>query len=591
MTKSRPSSTAAARAADASTLHERGLPPTRRDGCWRVARTSSTTYWSTSSATRSPETYSRTSARRSRLITGASWKSSIRGIDGRCPCTRTISTSDSRVGYDTSSLNMKRSSWASGSGYVPSCSIGFCVARTKKSRGRGWLWPSTVTVRSCMASSSAACVLGGVRLISSASSTSVNSGPRVNVNLLVWKSNRLVPRMSPGRRSGVNWMRFPSSPRQAANERTSSVLPMPGTPSSSTWPSASSAIVSMRSSSDCPITTRPTSRSRLSHSARTCSESMDHPPMPVLDGAGQLEHRSRGAEIAALDHLDFTIELRGIAAHAPPARQLRERLDAVPVRGCGQAAARRHFARHLEPEQLERLGRPGRLGDQLRRGSHQRGARGGRRRQRARRAESGRPAPEEEPEQQHGLDQQQNQREPQRCRGQRALEHTVVGGLVEHDPQRARLVLEEPPQEPGVIRAWKAAVVEEVGVRGQVHHRIPYPEFIQDLRVRIGAHRILDHHDVFREEHQGVPPHDRVRRVLPEACAQLRDVHRDRLAPCRGESRRTRGDMDEAQAVESERGRRRQHDALRHARHPVQPPGPGRILEARPLGEDDEHAR
>ena len=28
-------------------------------------------------------------------------------------------------------LNMKRSSWASGSGYVPSCSIGFCVASTK----------------------------------------------------------------------------------------------------------------------------------------------------------------------------------------------------------------------------------------------------------------------------------------------------------------------------------------------------------------------------------------------------------------------------------------------------------------------------
>ena len=28
-------------------------------------------------------------------------------------------------------LNMKRSSWASGSGYVPSSSIGFCVAKTK----------------------------------------------------------------------------------------------------------------------------------------------------------------------------------------------------------------------------------------------------------------------------------------------------------------------------------------------------------------------------------------------------------------------------------------------------------------------------
>ena len=37
----------------------------------------------------------------------------------------------------TSTLSMKRSSWASGSGYVPSCSIGFCVASTKNGSGRG----------------------------------------------------------------------------------------------------------------------------------------------------------------------------------------------------------------------------------------------------------------------------------------------------------------------------------------------------------------------------------------------------------------------------------------------------------------------
>ncbi len=41
--------------------------------------------------------------------------------------------------------------------------------------------PSIVIVRSCMASSSAACVLGGVRLISSASRNSVNIGPLVSV--------------------------------------------------------------------------------------------------------------------------------------------------------------------------------------------------------------------------------------------------------------------------------------------------------------------------------------------------------------------------------------------------------------------------
>ena len=36
-------------------------------------------------------------------------------------------------------LNMKRSSCASGSGYVPSCSIGFCVASTKNGRSSGYV--------------------------------------------------------------------------------------------------------------------------------------------------------------------------------------------------------------------------------------------------------------------------------------------------------------------------------------------------------------------------------------------------------------------------------------------------------------------
>src|SRR3989449_6858438 len=59
---------------------------------------------------------------------------------------------------------MKRSSCASGRGYVPSCSIGFCVASTKNGAGKGWVWPAAVTWCSCIAWSSAAWVLGGVRL-------------------------------------------------------------------------------------------------------------------------------------------------------------------------------------------------------------------------------------------------------------------------------------------------------------------------------------------------------------------------------------------------------------------------------------------
>ena len=72
-----------------------------------------------------------------------------------------------------------------------------------------------VTLRSCIASSSAAWVFGGVRLISSASSSSQKIGPRVRVKVEVWKLNRLEPMMSPGIRSGVNWMRPNSQPERA----------------------------------------------------------------------------------------------------------------------------------------------------------------------------------------------------------------------------------------------------------------------------------------------------------------------------------------------------------------------------------------
>ena len=56
---------------------------------------------------------------------------------------------------------MKRSTWASGSGYVPSASIGFSVARTMN--GVGTLnvsWP-IVTWCSCMTSRSADWTLAG----------------------------------------------------------------------------------------------------------------------------------------------------------------------------------------------------------------------------------------------------------------------------------------------------------------------------------------------------------------------------------------------------------------------------------------------
>src|SRR4029078_8548179 len=53
-------------------------------------------------------------------------------------------------------LNMNRSSCPSGSGYVPSCSMGFCVASTKNGFGSIIVSPLAVTECSCIAASRAA---------------------------------------------------------------------------------------------------------------------------------------------------------------------------------------------------------------------------------------------------------------------------------------------------------------------------------------------------------------------------------------------------------------------------------------------------
>ena len=55
--------------------------------------------------------------------------------------------------------------------------MGFCVASTKNGSASACRTRPTVTCRSCIASNSAACVFGGVRLISSARITLANSGP------------------------------------------------------------------------------------------------------------------------------------------------------------------------------------------------------------------------------------------------------------------------------------------------------------------------------------------------------------------------------------------------------------------------------
>src|SRR5215204_1998204 len=99
---------------------------------------------------------------------------------------------------------MKRSTCASGSGYVPSVSIGFCVAMTRKGSGTLCVSPAIVTWRSCITSSSALCTLAGARLISSARSRCVNTGPsevRRELDPLEGASQRLRERLD-GERLG-----------------------------------------------------------------------------------------------------------------------------------------------------------------------------------------------------------------------------------------------------------------------------------------------------------------------------------------------------------------------------------------------------
>src|SRR6185437_9821188 len=140
-----------------------------------------------------------------------------------------------------------------------------------------------VTVRSFIDCSSADWVLGGARLISSASSSWVKIGPLVSTKLLVWKLNRLVPSISPGIRSGVNWMRPNLRSMPAAKEWASSVLAVPGTPSSSTWPPTSRLVSISSTTSSCPTIALRTSVRRFSATFLMSCRSIDYFLFPITD--------------------------------------------------------------------------------------------------------------------------------------------------------------------------------------------------------------------------------------------------------------------------------------------------------------------
>src|SRR6516165_1681764 len=168
-----------------------------------------------------------------------------------------------------------------------------------------------------MACSNAAWVFGGVRLISSASNSWVKIGPLVSTKLLVWKLNRLVPSTSPGIRSGVNWMRPNCNERPAANARDSSVLAVPGTPSSRTWPPIK-RLVSIRSmTASWPTTTLPTSLRIASVIVRMLGTSIDDLSLPLVDVTRQADQARRIASARGAGFSGLTQQIRAIDCHAP----------------------------------------------------------------------------------------------------------------------------------------------------------------------------------------------------------------------------------------------------------------------------------
>ena len=169
-----------------------------------------------------------------------------------------------------------RSSCAAGSGRAAPRAAGTCPRTRSGSgwRGRGTAsasggsTPSAVTWRSCIASSSAACVLAGARLISSASTSLPKIGPGGTRSRRA-RGRARRPVTSAGMRSGVNWMRANESRAAAATATAVSVFANAGTSSSRTWPSARNPSSTSSRTSRLPTTARSTSSRMRSATSRT----------------------------------------------------------------------------------------------------------------------------------------------------------------------------------------------------------------------------------------------------------------------------------------------------------------------------------
>src|SRR5262245_6419619 len=120
-----------------------------------------------------------------------------------------------------------------------------------------------VTRCSCIASSSADCVFGGVRLISSARTMLAKIGPGANT---IWRRpvaasslTMSVPVMSDGIRSGVNWMRLNFRSSTFDSVAISSVFASPGTPTIRLLPPTNNDMRISSMTSPCPMIRLPSS--------------------------------------------------------------------------------------------------------------------------------------------------------------------------------------------------------------------------------------------------------------------------------------------------------------------------------------------
>ena len=150
---------------------------------------------------------------------------------------------------------MKRSSCASGSGYVPSYSIGFWVATTMNGAIEHMPLSFEVDLLLFHRLQQRGLGLGGARLISSARSSCVKIGPFFRWKRVVETSNTLVPRISDGIRSGVNWMRVNFACTMCASVFAINVLAVPGTPSNRTCPPVNNATARSSNGSSNPTRT------------------------------------------------------------------------------------------------------------------------------------------------------------------------------------------------------------------------------------------------------------------------------------------------------------------------------------------------